>query len=340
MTTLAEKYRPTTFEEFKGSELTVQLLLNMLESKSIPSCLMFTGPRGCGKTTMARLVNAYLNEGTDDPLTYVEVDAASNNGVEEIRSLQSMIKYSHGGQWRVVVLDEVHSLSQAAFNAFLKTLEEPPPFTVFILITTKPETIPDTVKSRSMTFRFHGVDVKSIARRTAEVAMAEGIKIKDPHVYLSVANAADGSLRNALVLLEQLNYFPEITVNSVDELSGDVGAGKSLLYAMLSGSLMEFESELTSVFSRTFIIEKVLRSMVASLREFHRNGMITNAQLLSSMEVVWGLRKVYGNVDSQARAMLEAGLFYLFSKSFWNGEENEESHTKESPISDLDIENL
>lgn len=339
MTTLAEKYRPLTFDDFKGSALTASLLKSMAESGELPTCMLFSGPRGSGKTSMARILNSTLNAGSADSLSYVEVDAASNNGVDDIRSLQSMVRYSHGGKWRIVVLDEVHSLSQQAFNAFLKTLEEPPPFTVFILITTKPETLPDTVRSRAMDFRFHNLTIQDTARRAAEVSQKENLKIKDPHVFIRIAEVADGSLRTALVLLEQLSFLENITVQMVDELSGNVVGGKDLLYAMVSGSLMEFESELTSVFSKTYLMDKLLRSLVVALKEFHRTKLITNTQFLSSMEVVWGLRKVQGSSDSQARTSLEAGLFYMFSKSFWNGQDDV-VEKEDSPITDNDIESL
>lgn len=339
MTKLAEKYRPTTFEEFKGSELSARLLKSMVESGTIPTCMLFSGPRGSGKTSMARIINRILNPDSSDSLSYVELDAASNNGVDDVRSLQEMVRYSHSGKWRVVVLDEAHSLSSAAFNAFLKTLEEPPPFTTFILITTRPEAIPDTVRSRTMDFRFQNLSVRDTAYRLAEVVKKEKIIIKDPKVILRIAEASDGSMRSALVLLEQLTFLEEVTPEDVDQVTGNVVAGKDLLYAMITGSLYEFEAEMTSMFSKTYIMDKILRSLVSALKEFHRTNLISNKQFLSCMEVVWGMRKIQGGDDAQARSQFEAAMFYMFSKSFWNGEETVKE-VEEAPITDTDIEAL
>lgn len=323
MKTLAEKYRPSTFDDFKGSKLVATLLRRIVETEQVPSCMLFTGPRGTGKTSMCRLIAQALNGGTPvDSMSYIEVDAASNSGVDNIRSLQEVVRYAHSDSWRIVVLDEAHGLSSAAFNALLKILEDPPNKTAFILVTTKPESLPDTVKSRAMMFRFANLDVPSIARRLAEVSTAEGLHIKDPRILIRIAEVSEGSLRVALVLLQQLTLLDSPTVDSVNELSGYNVVIKDLLYAMLTGSLPEFEVELSILFSKSYLFEKLVKAFVVELKHFHQTNLISNEQFLTCMDVIWSMRKLQAGDDMLARTQLEAGLFYMFSKSFWDGQEN------------------
>lgn len=317
---LTEKYRPKTFEDFRGSDLVRRMLQTTVEQGNVPNCLMFSGPKGVGKTSMARILDRALN-GEDSALSYMEVDAASHSGVDNIRKLQETIRYSHPNSWRLVVLDEAHNLSNAAFNALLKILEDPPNRTSFILITTKPETIPDTVKSRATPYRFSALPKDEILRRLAEITLREDLPIKEAEVLRRIAETSEGSLRTAIVTLQQILQAPEATVEMVNHLTGYTVNTTDLMYAMLSGDLGEVEVELAGVFSGTGDIDKFFKSLVDTLKEFHASGLVNNAVFLSCMGVVWNMRKVQRSNDGVARTQMEAGLFAMFAQNFWNGDE-------------------
>lgn len=319
--TLAEKYRPTTLDDVKGSEFSLRILRTLIETEKVPSCMLFSGPKGTGKTSVARIVNDMLNGGKGDSMTYIEIDAASNNGVENIRELQKALKYSHTGEWRIVVLDEAHALSQSAFNALLKSLEEPADKTVFILASTKPEAIPDTVRSRAMAFRFSSLSVPDIAYRLAYVVAEEGINLPDPRVIVRIAEVADGSLRGALVTLQQLALLDSPTVEDVNELSGNSVSTTDLMYAMISGSLANLEVETTIMFSKSYDVEKLLKDLLNTLKKFHDTSLIGSAQFLACMEVIWNMRRMQTGSTITARTQLEAGIFAMFVQNFWDGEE-------------------
>lgn len=319
---LAQKYRPKTFEEFKGSPLAVYMLTRMTDSRSLPPCMIFSGPRGTGKTSAARIINKKINGEAETGTSYIEVDAASNSGVDNIRALQETVRYAHSDEWRLCVLDEAHNLSSAAFNALLKILEDPPPNTTFVLITTKPDMIPDTVQSRAMSFRFNPVPMDEIIRRLVEVVVEEDETQRwKSSVITRIAEVSDGSLRNALVLLQQLQFVERPTVDAVNQLSGNTVDTQSLMYAMLSGDLREVEQELSQVFFKTNDMSKFLHSLVGTLKEFKDSHLINAKQFLACMEIVWSMRKMERGNDLNARTQMEAGLFAMFSKGFWNGEE-------------------
>ena len=219
MTNLAEQYRPQYLSDIKGADLVVTMLKSMVENESLPNCMMFTGAHGVGKTSAARALVQELNQDTADPTSYMEIDAASHNGVDDVRKLQELLRYSHSGKWRVLVVDEAHGLSTAAFNALLKILEDPPKNTLFVLVTTRPDLILDTVRSRAMVFRFPSLSVSTIAYRLNEVIKEEGIDIP-LKVLVQIAQVVEGSMRDALVLLNQVRHHPDPTVEAVNTLVG------------------------------------------------------------------------------------------------------------------------
>lgn len=338
MTNLAEKYRPQSFDDFKGSELVAGMIEKLVLSGSLPNCMLFSGPKGTGKTSMARIISRRMN-GDDSGFSYIEIDAASNNGIDEIRKLQETVRYSHGGTWRLVVLDETHNLSAAAFNALLKVLEEPPAKTTFILSTTHPESLPDTVHSRAMRYRFQPIPIPTIARRLAEVALKEGINITDAKVILRIAEVSDGSMRTALVTLDQLRQIDKPTVEDVEVLSGHTVSAQDIMYAMLSGELSQVESELSNAFASTCDVDVLLRSLMDTLKKFHKSNLISNTQFLTSVTVVWNMRKLQRSNDRVSRTQLEAGLYAMFVQSYWNGED-EKTVTGAKAISAQDLEAL
>jgi DNA polymerase-3 subunit gamma/tau len=206
----ARKYRPQTFKDVIGQQAITNTLLNAIETNHLASALLFTGPRGVGKTTCARILARKINQpGYDDPteefaFNVFELDAASNNSVDDIRNLIDQVRIPpQTGQYKVYVIDEVHMLSSAAFNAFLKTLEEPPKHAIFILATTEKHKIIPTILSRCQIFDFKRITVKDAKEHLMEVAKSQGINYEDDALHI-IAQKADGAMRDALSIFDRV----------------------------------------------------------------------------------------------------------------------------------------
>jgi DNA polymerase III subunit gamma/tau len=206
----ARKYRPQTFKDVVGQQAITNTLLNAIESNHLAQALLFTGPRGVGKTTCARILARKINqEGYDDPyedfaFNVFELDAASNNSVDDIRNLIDQVRIPpQTGKYKVYIIDEVHMLSQAAFNAFLKTLEEPPRHAIFILATTEKHKIIPTILSRCQIFDFKRITVKDAKEHLAEVAASQNITFEDDALHI-IAQKADGAMRDALSIFDRV----------------------------------------------------------------------------------------------------------------------------------------
>jgi len=209
----ARKYRPQTFKDVVGQQAITNTLLNAIESNHLASALLFTGPRGVGKTTCARILARKINQpGYDDPnedfaFNVFELDAASNNSVDDIRSLIDQVRIPpQTGQYKVYIIDEVHMLSANAFNAFLKTLEEPPKHAIFILATTEKHKIIPTILSRCQIFDFKRITVKDAKEHLAEVAKSQGVAFEDDALHI-IAQKADGAMRDALSIFDRVVSF-------------------------------------------------------------------------------------------------------------------------------------
>ena len=209
----ARKYRPTTFKDVVGQQAITNTLENAIENNHLAQALLFTGPRGVGKTTCARILAKRINQdGTekadeDFAFNIFELDAASNNSVDDIRNLIDQVRIPpQVGKYKVYIIDEVHMLSSAAFNAFLKTLEEPPNHAIFILATTEKHKIIPTILSRCQIFDFRRIGVRDIKEHLADVAKAEGIEAEDDALHI-IAQKADGALRDALSIFDRVVSF-------------------------------------------------------------------------------------------------------------------------------------
>jgi DNA polymerase-3 subunit gamma/tau len=204
----ARKYRPQTFKEVIGQTAITDTLLTAIENDHLGQALLFTGPRGVGKTTCARILARKINQpGYDDPtedftFNVFELDAASNNSVDDIRNLTDQVRIPpQTGKYKVYIIDEVHMLSPQAFNAFLKTLEEPPAHAIFILATTEKHRIIPTILSRCQIFDFKRISVKDAQEHLAEVAKSQDIQAEALHI---IAQKADGALRDALSIFDRV----------------------------------------------------------------------------------------------------------------------------------------
>jgi len=210
----ARKYRPKTFTNVVGQQAITNTLLNAIENNHLAQALLFCGPRGVGKTSCARILAKKINhqEGHDDEnedfaFNVFELDAASNNSVDDIRSLIDQVRIPpQVGTYKVYIIDEVHMLSQAAFNAFLKTLEEPPKHAIFILATTEKHKIIPTILSRCQIFDFKRITVKDTANYLAYIAKEQGITAEDDALHI-IAQKADGAMRDALSIFDRVVSF-------------------------------------------------------------------------------------------------------------------------------------
>lgn len=221
----ARKYRPQTFKDVVGQEAITRTLLNAIENNHLAQALLFCGPRGVGKTTCARILAKKINQdGTereeeDFAFNIFELDAASNNSVDDIRSLIDQVRIPpQAGKYKVYIIDEVHMLSQAAFNAFLKTLEEPPKHTIFILATTEKHKIIPTILSRCQIFDFKRITVKDAAQYLKSIAEQQGIDAEENALHI-IAQKADGAMRDALSIFDRVVSFSgkQLTRKAVTE---------------------------------------------------------------------------------------------------------------------------
>ena len=221
----ARKYRPTKFQDVVGQDHVTTTLQNAVKNNKVAQSLLFCGPRGVGKTTCARiLANEINNFDFTNPLessnnfNIYELDAASNNSVDDIRNLIEQVRYPpQSGKFKVYIIDEVHMLSNAAFNAFLKTLEEPPSYAIFILATTEKNKVIPTILSRCQIYDFNRIEIPNIKNKLSEILESEKISFEDEALHL-IARKADGALRDALSTLDLIKTFikePKIKLEDV-----------------------------------------------------------------------------------------------------------------------------
>ncbi len=251
----ARKWRPRQFDEVVGQEHITATLKSAVHSGRIAQCYLFCGPRGVGKTTTARILAKVLNcadprDGnpceacdscqsiaTSTSMNVLEIDGASNNSVDDVRELREVVRYAATeGVYKIYIIDEVHMLSTAAFNALLKTLEEPPERVVFIFATTEVQSVPDTILSRCQRFNFRRISTGQIAAHLGIIAQAEGIAVEEGAFHL-LASRADGALRDAESLLDQVvSLGTEVSQQAVVQVLGLVNRG---LYFELLDALRE-----------------------------------------------------------------------------------------------------
>ncbi|PKK94016.1 MAG: DNA polymerase III subunit gamma/tau [Tenericutes bacterium HGW-Tenericutes-6] len=286
---LYRAYRPKSFQEVSGQKVIIKTLQNALLHDKIAHAYLFSGPRGTGKTSIAKIFAKAVNcihQPNSDPCNecdickgidrgdigdVIEIDAASNNGVDEIRDLRDKVKYMPSvGQYKVYIIDEVHMLTTGAFNALLKTLEEPPKHVIFILATTEVHKIPATILSRCQRFDFKNIDTPDIVDKLEKIAETENISISKDAIY-AVAENAEGGLRDAISLLDQAISFAgdTITEDDVHQVSGSVSkkALKKLLTAISNKEIANAMLILKDLLAEGKEITRIVNDLILALRD-------------------------------------------------------------------------
>lgn len=289
---LYRAYRPQTFEDVVGQEHIIRTLKNQIENDNVGHAYLFSGTRGTGKTSTAKIFARAVNctESTnqepcnecdvckdilnDNIMDVIEIDAASNNSVDDIRELRESVKYSPSkAKYKVYIIDEVHMLSQGAFNALLKTLEEPPSYIIFILATTEPHKIPATILSRCQRFDFKRVTVKDMSDRMKKICKEENIEVEDKALNL-ISRNSQGALRDALSILDQCISFGDdkIEYKDVVELLGTVNVEQ--LFDMAECIINQDTKKSLQILNEFVIWGKDIRNLINDLIDHFRNLMV------------------------------------------------------------------
>lgn len=283
---LYRKYRPASFEDVRDQDHIVSVLEGAIKKKTIPHAILFSGSRGTGKTTLARLFAKAI--GVSDVDLY-EIDAASNRGIDDVRELREAVyTLPYESERKVYIIDEVHMLTKEAFNALLKTLEEPPSHVVFILATTEEEKLLDTILSRCQVFRMRAPSRDVLARTVTDVAKKEGFTLS-PEAADLIAIAADGSFRDALGVTQKVIMASGDAIGNADEVAAIIGAPKGQILRDLLSSLHEKN------------VEEALCA-VSEAADAHVDMKLFMRLLLERMRAVMLLR----NAPSKKKSLLSA----------------------------------
>ena len=261
-TVLSRKWRPKTFEDVIGQDHITKILKNSISQNKVSHAYLFSGPRGVGKTTIARILSCVLNkvERVEDSIDIIELDGASNRGIDEIREIKESVRYAPSqGSYKIFIIDESHMLTKEAFNALLKTLEEPPPNVIFILATTEYNKLPLTIISRCQRYSFKRISINSISEYLKIILSKESLDCED-NALASIAYKADGSMRDALSLLDKVITLSDNNIISESIVKNALGIIDEEQYLKIIKSIVNKNFE--TVFNS---IEKLLADGVSIL---------------------------------------------------------------------------
>ncbi len=370
----ARKFRPQVFEEIIGQETITVTLKNAIRQERVPQSFLFSGPRGVGKTSTARILAKALNckEGpTEKPcgkcpackeieqgnsMDVLEIDGASNRGIEEIRNLRETVKYKPStGKYKIYIIDEVHMLTAEAFNALLKTLEEPPPHVKFIFATTESHKVPLTILSRCQRFQFKRIPVPEVVEKLEKIVQKEKLKCEKNALFL-IAKATEGALRDAESLLDQLASFSEGKIKEEDVLTllglasddsyaavlgaireqkGDEVFGLVKKLYEEGGDLAQFAKGLLEVFRHLLVLKAapkadalldVSSEMAAKLRK--AAGDFSEGELLLALSILQNLQYQLRRPVASPKLLVETALLKLV---YLNGLESVENLLQKAP---------
>ena len=304
---LYRKYRSKTFEEIVGQEPIVKTLKNALLQNKVAHAYLFSGPRGTGKTSIARLFAKALNceqglghqcnvcenckaMNNNSHPDVIEIDAASNNSVDDARSLIEKVRYSPMlGKYKVYIIDEVHMMSSSAFNALLKTLEEPPSYVVFILCTTEPHKVLPTIVSRCQHYEFKKIDDKDLIKLIKKVLLNEGVSASDEAIHL-ITELANGGARDALSLLDQIIAYSDkkIEVSDIEQIFGltSISDKITLLKFISKGDTLNVLNKFNQFISKNVDVERLVSELLVILKDILIYQKTKNIDLLVSLNEI------------------------------------------------------
>ena len=304
----ARKYRPTSFDDVIGQDHVTTTLKNAIENKKVAQSLLFCGPRGVGKTTCARIVAKMVNNlEWNDPLknnndlNIYELDAASNNSVDDIRNLIEQVRYApQSGKFKVYIIDEVHMLSNAAFNAFLKTLEEPPSYAIFILATTEKNKVIPTILSRCQIHDFNRIEIDDIKNRLKKISELEGVSTEDDALHI-IAQKSDGALRDALSILDLMITYSTEKKITYENVIRNLNILDYDYFFKITDFILKNDSS-----SCFLILDEILKlgfeskHFITGLAEHFRNLLLCKDESVSKLiEVSEGIQTKYSNQSEQ-----------------------------------------
>ena len=290
----ARKYRPTKFEDVVGQSHVTTTLQNAIKNEKIAQSILFCGPRGVGKTTCARILANEINDfNIENPLensnnlNIYELDAASNNSVDDIRNLIDQVRYApQSGKYKVYIIDEVHMLSNAAFNAFLKTLEEPPSYAIFILATTEKNKVIPTILSRCQIYDFNRIEIIDIKEKLKDILNKEKIEFEDEALHL-IAQKADGAMRDALSTLDLIRTFSQDSKITLEIVTKNLNILDNDYFFKVSNLLFESSISETLLIHNEILLKGFESfNLLNGLSNHFRNLLLSkNEKLVEIMEV-------------------------------------------------------
>ena len=347
---LYRKYRPDSFDDFIDQDNVKRILINSILNNKISHAYLFAGPRGIGKTSMAKIFAKAINcnnfdkkndvcnecdycfESNNQSVDIIEIDAASNNGVDQIRDLKSKISIVPSNlKYKVYIIDEVHMLTNSAFNALLKTLEEPPSYVVFILATTEFYSVPETIVSRCQCFSFNRISIKSMCKRLKYIASKEKIKITDDAI-LEIAHYANGGLRDAIGMLDKLHSFTskEITVDIFKSINGMISQEEIVEFYqnIFNGNIIEILSLIDKINEQGYDFKNFVERLIFYTRDVIVNYYVKKelvcGSVLQNIELVSNLNDILNRLKEAIDPMVVVQIYLLkFIDNMKNVSKNE-----------------
>lgn len=302
---LAVRYRPQTFEDCTEQDSIIKILSKQLETMDIQHCYLFCGPSGCGKTTIARIFANQINKGSGNP---IEIDAASNSGVDNVRALiKGAQERAIDGDYKVYIIDEVHGLTSAAWQSLLKPIEEPPEFTIFIFCTTDPQKIPVTILNRVQRFNFSRISSQGIQKRLEFVCNKESLSNYTEAVEY-ISKISEGCMRDALTMLDKcVDYSTDLSIQNVLTALGNYSYQVffNLINALIDGN----ESEVLKIVSQHYEKGNDLKIFVDQFLTFCLD--VTKYCLFKSCDLIRIPRSLEGELQN-ATNFQEPQKYYMY----------------------------